>query len=409
MTQKLFTKNFILLILGQSASLFGNFIVKFSFSMYVLEKTKSASIFAGILSIATVPTILFSPLGGIIADRVNKKNIMVLLDALTGIFILFAAILLSEDNDIIIITILLVLLSILTSFETPTVQSCIPSMLTGDNITKANAVVNQIASLSYFIAPMLGSILYTMLGLKNVMYISILFFFITALLECFIQLSHYTSYNNDNLFSIIKQDFLYSIQYIFKMQTSIFKILLFTAVCRFFVTGITIVGLPYIIRTILNLNAKYYGATESALAIATILGSIASVVFAEKLKIHKLYHILCFIGLFIITAGITFILPINTITKYIINVISYCCIQIAVTIFSIFAVSYIQQKTPNHIIGKIMSYTSAITLCVQPIGQIIYGLFFDCFHNKIYIVMIITGIIIFTIAILSSKIFKTLT
>lgn len=409
MTQKLFTKNFILLILGQSASLFGNFIVKFSFSMYVLEKTKSASIFAGILSIATVPTILFSPLGGIIADRVNKKNIMVLLDALTGIFILFAAILLSENNDIIIITILLVLLSILTAFETPTVQSCIPSMLTGDNITKANAVVNQIASLSYFVAPMSGSILYTMLGLKNVMYISILFFFITALLECLIQLNHYTSYNNDNLFSIIKQDFLYSMQYIFKMQTSIFKMLLFTAVCRFFVTGITIVGLPYIVRTILSLNAKYYGATESALAIATILGSIASVVFAEKLKIHKLYYILCFIGLFIITAGIAFILPINTITKYSINVISYGCIQIAVTIFSIFAVSYIQQKTPNHIIGKIMSYTSAITLCVQPIGQIIYGLFFDCFHNKIYIVMIITGIIIFTIAILSSKFFKTLT
>ena len=170
-----------------------------------------------------------------------------------------------------------------------------------------------------------------------------------------------------------------------------------------------IVGLPYIVRTILSLNAKYYGATESALAIATILGSIASVVFAEKLKLHKLYYILCFIGLFIITAGIAFILPINTITKYSINVISYGCIQIAVTIFSIFAVSYIQQKTPNHIIGKIMSYTSAITLCVQPIGQIIYGLFFDCFHNKIYIVMIITGIIIFTIAILSSKFFKTLT
>ncbi|NDO45640.1 MFS transporter [Clostridium sp. MD294] len=408
MTQKLFSKNFILLILGQSASLFGNFIVKLSLSMHILEKTKSAAIFAGILSIATIPTILFSPLGGIIADRTNKKNIMVLLDVLTGIFILFATILLSENNDIIIITMLLLILSILTAFETPTVQSCIPSMLTGDNITKANAIVNQIASLSYFIAPMLGSILYTMFGLKNVMYISILFFFITALLECFIQLNHCTSYSNNNLFSIIKHDFLYSMQYIFKKQTSIFKILVFTAIFRFFVTGITIVGLPYIVRTILSLNAKYYGAAESALAIATILGSIASVVFAEKLKIHKLYHILCFIGLFIIIAGIAFIFPINAITKYGINIISYCGIQISVTIFSIFAVSYIQQKTPNHIIGKIMSYTSAITLCVQPIGQMVYGLFFDYFHNKIYIVMIITGIIVSTIAISSSSFFKTL-
>ncbi len=408
MTQKLFTKNFIFLILGQATSLFGNFILKLALSMYVLEKTKSASIFAEILSIATIPTILLSPLGGIIADRVNKRNIMVLLDVLTGIFVLLATIILSEYNDIITISILLVILSILAAFETPTVQACIPSMLTGDNITKANAVVNQIASLSYFIAPMLGSILYTIFGLKAVMYSSTFFFFITALLECFIKLNHSPFHYNNNIFFTIKQDFLYSIQYIFKEQTSILKILLFTSFSRFFVTGIIIVGLPYIVRTTLSLNAKYYGAVESALAIATILGSIFAGLFSKKWKAHNLYIIFSFIGLFMITSGIAFILPVNTITKYSINVISYCGMQIAVTIFSICAVSFIQQKIPNYFIGKMMAYTSAITLCVQPIGQIVYGSLFDYFHNKIYFIMITTGIIIYITAILSSKFFKAL-
>lgn len=408
MTQKLFTKNFIFLILGQATSLFGNFILKLALSMYVLEKTKSASIFAEILSIATIPTILLSPLGGIIADRVNKRNIMVLLDVLTGIFVLLATIILSEYNDIITISILLVILSILAAFETPTVQTCIPSMLTGDNITKANAVVNQIASLSYFIAPMLGSILYTIFDLKAVMYSSTFFFFITALLECFIKLNHSPFHYNNNIFFTIKQDFLCSIQYIFKEQTSILKILLFTSFSRFFVTGIIIVGLPYIVRTILSLNAKYYGAVESALAIATILGSIFAGLFSKKWKAHNLYIIFSFIGLFMITSGIAFILPVNTITKYSINVISYCGMQIAVTIFSICAVSFIQQKTPNYFIGKMMAYTSAITLCVQPIGQIVYGSLFDYFHNKIYFIMITTGIIIYITAILSSKFFKAL-
>ncbi len=408
MTQKLFTKNFIFLILGQATSLFGNFILKLALSMYVLEKTKSASIFAEILSIATIPTILLSPLGGIIADRVNKRNIMVLLDVLTGIFVLLATIILSEYNDIITISILLVILSILAAFETPTVQACIPSMLTGDNITKANAVVNQIASLSYFIAPMLGSILYTIFDLKAVMYSSTFFFFITALLECFIKLNHSPFHYNNNIFFTIKQDFLCSIQYIFKEQTSILKILLFTSFSRFFVTGIIIVGLPYIVRTILSLNAKYYGAVESALAIATILGSIFAGLFSKKWKAHNLYIIFSFIGLFMITSGIAFILPVNTITKYSINVISYCGMQIAVTIFSICAVSFIQQKIPNYFIGKMMAYTSAITLCVQPIGQIVYGSLFDYFHNKIYFIMITTGIIIYITAILSSKFFKAL-
>ncbi len=50
MTEKLFTKNFTLLVLGQVTSLFGNFILKLALSMYVLEVTGSATIFAGILS-----------------------------------------------------------------------------------------------------------------------------------------------------------------------------------------------------------------------------------------------------------------------------------------------------------------------------------------------------------------------
>ncbi len=39
MTQKLFSKNFVLLILGQLTSLFGNFILKLALSMYVLDTT----------------------------------------------------------------------------------------------------------------------------------------------------------------------------------------------------------------------------------------------------------------------------------------------------------------------------------------------------------------------------------
>lgn len=91
MTQKLFTKNFIFLILGQAISLFGNFILKLALSMYILEQSGSAGIFATILSIATIPTILLSPLGGMIADRANKRNVMVILDGLTGILILCAS------------------------------------------------------------------------------------------------------------------------------------------------------------------------------------------------------------------------------------------------------------------------------------------------------------------------------
>lgn len=394
MTEKLFTKNFTLLILGQLISLFGNFILKLALSMYVLEVTGSAAIFAGILSAATIPTILLSPLGGILADRADRRNIMVALDVLTGVSVLCAALFLSESNAIAVISTLLIILSILGAFETPTVQACIPTMLQGDNIMKGNAVVNQVASLSYLIAPMLGGVLYAMLGLKPVMYASLVCFFITALFECFIKLSYQRTQSQGGVLQIVKQDFLSSMRYISKEQTSISKMLLLTAFSRFFVMGITIVGLPFLVRTVLGFNAKYYGAAESALAVATILGSIAAGVLAEKLKIHKLSVLLASLGIFIIPAGIIFFLPVNAMIKYGVTVVSFCGMQAVISIFSIFAVSLIQQRTPNHLIGKVMAYTSTVTLCVQPIGQIVYGFLFDRFYSTVYFVLIPTGIIV---------------
>ena len=408
MTEKLFTKNFALLILGQLTSLFGNFILKLALSMYVLEATGSAAIFAGILSAATIPTILLSPLGGILADRADRRNIMVALDALTGVSVLCAALFLSENNAIAVISTLLIILSILGAFETPTVQACIPTMLQGDNIMKGNAVVNQVASLSYLIAPMLGGVLYAMLGLKPVMYASVVCFFITALFECFIKLSYQRIQSQGGVLQIVKQDFLSSMQYITKEQTSISKMLLLTALSRFFVMGITIVGLPFLVRTVLGFNPKYYGAAESALAVATILGSIAAGILAEKLKIHKLSVLLASMGIFIIPAGIVFILPVNAIIKYGVTVVSFCGMQAVISIFSIFAVSLIQQRTPNHLIGKVMAYTSTVTLCVQPIGQIVYGFLFDRFYSAVYFVLIPTGIIVCIVGLSAMSFFKNM-
>lgn len=408
MTEKLFTKNFMLLILGQLTSLFGNFILKLALSMYVLELTGSAAIFAGILSAATIPTILLSPFGGILADRADRRNIMVALDTLTGVSVLCAALFLSKSNAIAVISTLLIILSVLGAFETPTVQACIPTMLQGDNIMKGNAVVNQVASISYLIAPMLGGVLYSMFGLKLVMYASVVCFFITALFECYIKLSYQCTQDKGGVLQIVKQDFLSSMQYLSREQTSISKMLLLTAFSRFFVMGITIVGLPFLVRTVLGYNARYYGAAESALAVATILGSIAAGVLSEKLKIHKLSVLLASLGIFIIPAGIFFLLPVDAIIKYVVTIISFCGMQVVISMFSIFAVSLIQQRTPNHLIGKVMAYTSTVTLCVQPIGQITYGFLFDRFHSAVYFVLIPTGIIVCIVGLSAMGFFKNM-
>ena len=83
-SDRLFSRDFTLMILGQIISLFGNAILRFALSLYVLDTTGSAAAFGGILAVSMVPTILCSPLGGVLADRVPRQRIMWGLDFFTA-------------------------------------------------------------------------------------------------------------------------------------------------------------------------------------------------------------------------------------------------------------------------------------------------------------------------------------
>lgn len=408
MKQKLFTRNFTLLILGQISSLFGNITLKFALSMYVLEVTGSATLFATLLAIATIPTILLSPFGGILADRANRRNVMVALDFLSGLTMLLALPFFSEQNAIPMIGTILVALSILGAFESPTVQACIPQMQTGDNIIRANAVVNQVSAISSMIAPILGSLLYAAFGLRPIMVVSIGTFFLTALLECFIKIDYVREKSEESAVQIIKSDFLTSMRFMVKEQPGILKVLMLAATINFLLTGAISIGLPFIVRTVLGLGAEHYGMAESAIALAAIAGSISVSFLATRIKTKNLYLLLTILGLAVIPAGVIFLLPTGAISKYAVIITSMFIMQFVACVFSIFALSIIQQKTPNELIGKIMSYVVTISLCAQPLGQMVYGILFDSFPNAIYLILIPTGIFAFAIGLASKKTFYAL-
>ena len=81
---KLFSKDFTLVVIGQIISLFGNAGVRFVLPLYLLNQTGSSVLYGLVTACAFIPTILMSPIGGIVADRVNKRNIMVVLDFFTA-------------------------------------------------------------------------------------------------------------------------------------------------------------------------------------------------------------------------------------------------------------------------------------------------------------------------------------
>ena len=187
--KKLFHRNFSLMIIGQIISLFGNAILRFALSMYVLDLTGSAAAFGTILAVSMIPTVLLSPVGGIIADRINRRNIMVALDFTTAGLIAVFTLLFTVSDSLWIIGLLMVLLSVIQSFYQPSVQASIPALTADENLMKANSVVIQVNALANLVGPVLGGFLYGFFGLMPILIASGLCFFTSAVMEIFLHLS----------------------------------------------------------------------------------------------------------------------------------------------------------------------------------------------------------------------------
>lgn len=175
MKEKTLNRNFIFLIIGQASSMFGTTLLKFTSSLLILDLTSSATSFGIITAIGYLPPVFLSPIGGIIADRSNKRNLMIALDGLYGIMAVLLVFSLSFSNVLILITVIMVGLSVVSSFESPVVQSSIPLIQEKDNLIQSNAIVSQINMIANLTGPLLAGLLYNAVGKAYLSGVQIIF------------------------------------------------------------------------------------------------------------------------------------------------------------------------------------------------------------------------------------------
>lgn len=397
-------RNFVFLLLGQISSLIGNGTLKFALAMYVLERTGSAAVFAGMLSAAMLPTIVLSPFGGVLADRMNRRALMIALDALSGLAALLAGAALPLGHDLPLIAALLVALSVLGAFESPTVQACVPQMLSGDALEKGNAAVSQAAALASLATPFLGSVVYTAVGMVPVLYAAAACFLLTACLEGFIRLPPVQASALRSA-AMLKADLRAGLRFLCREQPDVLKWLLLAALTSLFIAGTAVVGFPFLVRTVLGLSAELYGAAESAMAVAAVLGSLFAGLTAGRLRLCLAWVFLS-VGAALALAGGAFLVPLDAMGRYLVLTAMFCACQFGCSVFSTCAISAIQRRTPEAMMGKVMAYVFTLSLCAQPLGQILYGALFDRCGARAYWVLIPSGLLVCLAGVLSRRLLR---
>lgn len=410
MNQKRFSKDFILVVIGQIISLFGNATVRFALPLYLLNLTGSSALYGTVTACAFIPAIFLSPIGGIVADRVNKRNVMVILDFFTAAVILAFSLLMNGGNFILLLMITLMLLYGIAGAYQPSVQASIPVLVNQDNFMAANSIINMISSFASLIGPVLGGVLYSAYGLKPVLWVCMVCFVVSAIMEIFIKIPFQKQASDGGILKTAGTDFAESIRFIRKEKPVIGKALLVICGINLFLAAMIIVALPYLITEVLILEAsqanRLYGFAEGALAAGGLAGGISAGVFADKLTIDKSGNLVIACAVCVFPVSASLVLFSSGMINYVVIII--CCFAIMVfsTIFTVQMMSFIQTETPQNLIGKVIAVILTVSMCAQPLGNALYGVLFEICKGFEYVVVLFSGMVSLMIAIRTGNIFK---
>lgn len=410
MNHKLFSKDFTLVVIGQIISLFGNAVIRFALPLYLLNLTGSSALYGTVTACAFIPAILLSPIGGIVADRVNKRNVMVILDFFTAAVIFTFSLLMHGGNLILLLTVTLMLLYGIAGAYQPSVQASIPALTSQENFMAANSVINTVSSFASLIGPVLGGVLYSAYGLEPVLWVCMVCFLLSAVMEIFIQIPFRKQASGGGIWKMVRTDFAESIRFIRKEKPVIGKALLVVCGINLFLAAMIIVALPYLVTEVLNLEAsqanRLYGFAEGALAAGGLAGGIGAGIFADKLAIHKSGNLVIACAVCVFPIGAALLLFSSGMVNYI--VITVCCFLVMVfsTVFTVQMMSFIQAETPQNLIGKVIAVILTVSMCAQPLGSALYGVLFELCKGFEYVVVLFSGVVSLMIAVRTRNIFK---
>ncbi|CAM4141646.1 MFS transporter [Bacillus paranthracis] len=399
-------KDFYLMVSGQIITILGSTLLRFALSLYVLDLTGRADIFAGLYAITSIPFLL-APLGGAIADRFNRRNVMVIFDFINAAIVLsFIVLLFTESVSILLFGTIMFLLAIVSAMYAPVVMASIPQLVPEKKLEQANGIVNGVQALSNIVAPVLGGILYGIIGLKMLVIISCFAFFLSAILEMFITIPFIKRVQESHIIPTIVKDMKRGFIYVLK-QPFILKSMFLAALLNLILTPLFVVGAPIIIRVTMESSHTLYGIGMGLIDFATIIGALSIGFFAKKLQMQTLYYWMILIALLVIPMALSvtpFILNLGHYPPFILFILSSILIAMIMTIVSIYVITVVQKKTPNENLGKVMAIITAVSQCMAPIGQVIYGFMFEEFSMKIYLPILVISFIMLLIAVVTKKI-----
>ena len=214
----------------------------------------------------------------------------------------------------------------------------IPLSVSAKQLYRANGIVQQIGSAANFAGPVIAGMLYGFLGIRWIVVLNAISFFVPALMEGFLHLPEKKNGSRNKLSFLGSVNEMYQgFLYLKKFQSIILKIIFSYGLSNLFIVPVFSVAAPHFIKNVLGLSSEVYGSVEGITVLGMITGGVLISVFPKRFSMAVIHRVLS-LGLF--------------------NVIS---------------LTYMQQAVPGSMIGKTSAFSTAAATATIPPGQFLFG------------------------------------
>lgn len=299
MEKKNFNK-FMLLWIGELISSIGGGLTSFGLGVYIFQLTGSAGRMAIITLIGFLPTLFLSIPAGALADKYDRRILMMLGDGLSAIGIILILVnMLMGTASFTVICIGVLISSVFSSLLEPAYKATVTDLLTKEEYAKASGLVSLAGSARYLVSPVIAGLLLAVCDVSVLLIIDISTFVLTVTTTFVVKkgIQKKPAENEESILTGIKEGWKE-----LRGNKGVFMLVLVSAVLTLFIGIFQILAEPMILSFT---DAKTLGIAETVCASGMLVSGI--LVGAKGMKnnyVKTLSASLCMAGIFIALFGV---------------------------------------------------------------------------------------------------------
>lgn len=362
MFSSLSIKNFRVYWLGMLVSLVGTWIQQVAQSWLVFQLTNSAFLLGVVGFLNSIPVLILSLFGGVLADRINKKTILIS----TQISFMCLAFILATLTQLNIITplqiiILAVLNGVVMAFDAPARQSIVVELVGKRHLFNAIALNSVAFNSSRIIGPALAGVLVATIGMSGCFYINGISFLAVIFALFSIKFVHNRkSYQNSAIIDL--KEGLYFV----KNNKLVLTLLSIVAVVSLFGVAHMIL-MPIFANDVLSVGIKGLGVLMSSTGFGALLGALTLARLGDFRHKGKL--------LLLSAMVFSFSLIVFALSKvYLLSIIALIFIGLSSVIAVSLVNTLLQLNVEDRFRGRVMSVFMLTFAGMMPFGNLIAGI-----------------------------------